>query len=128
MNLKKLSLEELEQLFYEVKDEIQKRKEKKFFFFSTPKCYYPKHGPAYVARLYFDGEYIQRDFLPSNGKEWCKKQKLYKETWEVELMELEVIEVRVEYASLDKREWYQVENGELIRLNDMAEAKEKIKI
>jgi hypothetical protein len=54
MNLKKLTLEELEELFYEVKDEIQKRKEKKFFFFSTPKCYYPKHGPAYVARLYFE--------------------------------------------------------------------------
>jgi hypothetical protein len=43
-------------------------------------------------------------------------------------MELEVIEVRLEYASLDKREWYQVVNSELVRLNDMAEAKEKIKI
>ncbi|RUM55434.1 MAG: hypothetical protein DSY40_03995 [Nautilia sp.] len=128
MNLKKLSLEELEELFYEVKEEIQKRKEKKFFFFSTPKCYAPKHGPAYVARLYFDGEYIQREFLPSNGKEWCKKQKLYKETWEIELMELDVIEVRLESGSLDKREWYQIINGELEKLSDMSEAKNKLKI
>ena len=43
-------------------------------------------------------------------------------------MELDVIEVRMEYASLDKREWYQVINSELVRLNDMAEAKEKIRV
>jgi len=43
-------------------------------------------------------------------------------------MELDVIEVRLESASLDKREWYQIVDSELMRLNDMAEAKEKIKV
>ncbi|WP_024788236.1 MULTISPECIES: hypothetical protein [unclassified Lebetimonas] len=128
MNLSKLSLDELKELLEDVKAEIKKRKTN-WFSFKTPKCFNPlKHGPAYIAKLYMADERVEREFFNDNGKEWCKKKKYYKTSWDVELNEGDVIECRLEEGGkFDKREWYIVENGELQPLSDLSEAIEKLK-
>jgi hypothetical protein len=128
MNLSKLSLEELKSLLEEVKAEIKKRKTN-WFSFKTPKCFNPaKHGPAYIAKLYLEDERVEREFFNDNGKEWCKKKRYYKTSWDIELNEGDVIECRLENGGkFDKREWYIVENGELQPLSDLSEAIEKLK-
>jgi hypothetical protein len=128
MDLKKLSLDELKELLEKVKAEIKKRKTN-WFSFKTPKCFNPtKHGPAYIAKLYLVDDRIEREFLPDNSKEWCKKKKYYKTSWDVELNEGDVIECRLENGGkFDKREWYIVENGKLQPLSDLSEAIEKLK-
>jgi len=129
LNLKNLSLNELETLLGEIKEEIKKRKEKKWFSFKIYKCFNPtKHGPAYIAKLFLVDGRVEREFLPDNGKEWCKKRKFYKTSWDIELNEGDVIEARVETGTkFDKREWFVVEDGELLPLRDLNEAIEKLK-
>jgi len=127
MNLHKLSDEELFELIEEAKRILSSRRTK-WFHFKTEGCYTPKFGPAYVAKLYLVGDEIERDFIPSNGKEWCKKQKMYKEDWDVELNNYDVLEMRLKSGKkVDEREWYVFRGGELERLADLDEARQILK-
>ena len=127
MNLNKLSDEELFELIEEAKRILSSRRTK-WFHFKTEGCYTPKFGPAYVAKLYLVGDEIERDFIPSNGKEWCKKQKMYKEDWDVELNNYDVLEMRLKSGKkVDEREWYVFRGGELERLADLDEARQILK-
>ena len=127
MNLNKLSDEELFSLIEEAKRILSSRRTK-WFHFKTDGCYTPKFGPAYVAKLYLAGDEIERDFIPSNGKEWCKKQKMYKEDWDVELNNYDVLEMRLKSGKkVDEREWYVFRKGELERLADLDEARQILK-
>ena len=120
--------EELTDFIEKAKTELAKRREGRWIHFKTDDCYIPKFGPAYVAKLYLSGEDIERDFISSNGKEWCKKQKSYKESWDVEVSENDVLETRLQTGrKFDKREWYYIKNGELIHLADLDEAKRFLK-
>jgi hypothetical protein len=128
IDFSKLTEEELIELIEKAKTELAKRREGKWIHFKTKDCYTPKFGPAYVAKLYLSGDEIEREFIASNGKEWCKKHKSYKESWDVEVFENDVIESRVETGrKFDKREWFYVKNGELIPLSDLDEAKRFLK-
>ncbi|WP_457560671.1 hypothetical protein [Caminibacter sp.] len=128
MDLSKLSLEELYDLIEKAKVEILKRREGKWVHFKTDGCFTPKFGPAYVAKLYLVGDEVEREFFPSNGKEWCKKSKSYKEDWDIEIFEGDVIETRLTTGKkFDKREWYYVKKGELVPLIDLDEAKQFLK-
>ena len=127
MDLNKLSDEELFSLIEEAKRILSSRRTK-WFHFKTEGCYTPKFGPAYVAKLYLVGDEIERDFIPSNGKEWCKKQKMYKEDWDVELNNYDVLEMRLKSGKkVDEREWYVFRGGELERLADLDEARQILK-
>ena len=128
MDLEKLSDEELFDLIEKAKKILTKRREPSWFHFKTDGCYMPKFGPAYIAKLYFNGDEIERDFLPSNGKEWCKKNKMYKEDWDIELKNFDVIETRLKTGrKFDEREWYVFKEGELEKLTDLDEAKQILK-
>jgi len=127
MNLHKLSDEELFSLIEEAKKILSSRRTE-WFHFKTEGCYTPKFGPAYVAKFYLVGDEIERDFIPSNGKEWCKKQKMYKEDWDVELNNYDVLEMRLKSGKkVDEREWYVFRGGELERLADLDEARQILK-
>jgi len=128
LKLELLTEEELEQLIDEAKLELARRRENKWVHFKTDGCFYPKFGPAYVAKLFLCGDEVDREFVPSNGKEWCKKKRFYKEDWDVEISENDVIEVRLETGrKVDKRHWFYVKNGELVSLSDLDEAKQFLK-
>ena len=128
MDLEKLSDEELFDLIEKAKNILAKRREPSWFHFKTDGCYMPKFGPAYIAKLYFNGDEIDRDFLASNGKEWCKKNKMYKEDWDVELKNFDIIETRLKTGrKKDEREWYIFKNNELEKLTDLDEAKQILK-
>jgi len=128
MDLSKLSDVELIELIEKAKKELLKRREGKWVHFKTNECFIPKFGPAYVAKLYLVGDEIEREFFSSNGKEWCKKKKAYKEDWDIEVFEGDVIEARLTTGKkFDKREWYYVKNSELLPLIDLDEAKQVLK-
>jgi hypothetical protein len=128
MDFSKLSDEELIDLIESAKKELLKRREGKWLHFKTQGCFIPKFGPAYVAKLFLEGDEVQREFFPSNGKEWCKKSKAYKEDWDIEVFENDVIETRLATGKkYDKREWFYVKNGNLIPLLDLGEAKQFLK-
>ena len=128
IDFSKLTDEELNELIEKAKKELVKRREGKWIHFKTNDCYTPKFGPAYVAKLYLNGDEIEREFITSNGKEWCKKNKSYKESWDVEVFENDVIEARLDTGrKFDKREWFYVKNGELFPLSDLDEAKQFLK-
>jgi hypothetical protein len=123
-----MSIEELYDLIEKAKEEIAKRREGRWIHLKTEDCFTPKFGPAYVAKLFLAGDEIEREFYPSNGKEWCKKKKSYKEDWDIEIFEGDVIETRLQTGKkFDKREWFYVKNGELIPLIDLDEAKRFLK-
>ena len=127
MNLNNLSDDELFSLIEEAKRILSSRRTK-WFHFKTDGCYTPKFGPAYVAKLYLIGDEIGRDFISSNGKEWCKKRKMYKEDWDVELNNYDVLEMRLKSGKkVDEREWYVFRGGELDRLMDLDEARQILK-
>ncbi|GAB6075036.1 hypothetical protein [Nautilia lithotrophica] len=128
MDFSKYTDEELIDIIEKAKVELAKRREGKWIHFKTNGCFIPKFGPAYVAKLYLSGDEIERDFIHSNGKEWCKKSKSYKEDWDVEIFENDVLETRLTTGrKIDKREWYYVKEGELIPLMDLDEAKQFLK-
>ncbi|AZV45760.1 hypothetical protein C3L23_00235 [Nautilia sp. PV-1] len=128
MDFSKYTDEELNDIIEKAKAELAKRREGKWIHFKTEGCFIPKFGPAYVAKLFLAGDEIDRDFVPSNGKEWCKKAKSYKEDWDVEIFENDVIETRLTTGrKIDKREWYYVKDGELVPLMDLDEAKQFLK-
>ena len=125
MDFSNFSDEELVDLIEKAKAELLKRREGRWIHFKTEGCFTPKFGPAYVAKLYLCGDEVEREFIPSNGKEWCKKSRSYKEDWDVEIFENEVIETRLTTGrKIDKREWYYVRKGDLIPLLDLDEAKQ----
>jgi hypothetical protein len=124
MDFSTYSDEELIDIIEKAKAELAKRREGKWIHFKTDGCFIPKFGPAYVAKLFLAGDEIERDFIPSNGKEWCKKSKSYKEDWDVEIFENDVLEVRLTTGGkIDKREWYYVNDGEPVPLMDLDDAK-----
>ena len=128
MDFSKFSDDELIDFIEKAKAELLKRREGKWIHIKTDGCYTPKFGPAYVAKLYLNGDEVDRDFIPSNGREWCKKSKAYKEDWDVEIFENEVLEMRISTGKkYDKREWYYVRDGELMPLLDLDEAKQFLK-
>jgi len=127
MNLNNLSDKELFELIEEAKYILQKRKSQ-WFHFKTQGCFYPKFGPAYVAKLYLVGDELEREFIPSNGKEWCKKKKFYKEDWDIELKNFDVIEMRLKTGKrYDEREWYVFKDNSLEKLGDLDEARRILK-
>ena len=128
IDLEKLSDEELFDLIEKAKNIIAKRRAPSWFHFKTDGCFSPKFGPAYIAKLYLNRDEIERNFLPSNGKEWCKKNKMYKEDWDVELKNFDVIEMRLKTGrKKDEREWFVFKDGELEKLADLDEAKQILK-
>ena len=128
MDLEKLSNEELNDLINEAKRILKKRLEEKWIHLTTDDCFTPKFGKAYVAKLYLNGDLIEREFITSNGKEWCKKNKSYKESWDIEINEGDVIEARLKTGKkFDKREWWYVENGDLVPLASLDDAKQFLK-
>jgi len=128
MDFSGFSDEELLDFIEQAKAELLRRREGKWVHFKTEGCFTPKFGPAYVAKLFVSGDDIEREFVPSNGKEWCKKNKSYKEDWDVEIFENDVIEVRLTTGrKVDKRERFYVKNGELVPLLDLDEAKRFLK-
>jgi len=128
MDFSQYSDEELTDIIQKAKSELARRREGKWVHFKTQGCFTPKFGPAYVAKLYISGDEVERGFIHSNGKEWCKKHKSYKEDWDVEIFENDVLETRLATGGrIDKRERYYVKNGELIPLTDLDEAKRFLK-
>lgn len=128
MDFSKFNDEELIDFIEKAKAELIKRRKGKWVHLKTNECFIPKFGPAYVAKLYLNGDDIEREFFVSNGKEWCKKQKSYKEDWDIEIFENDVIEARlITGKKVDKREWWYVKNGELVPLMDLDDAKQFLK-
>jgi len=128
MDFSTFSDEELIEFIEKAKNELLKRRKPKWVHFKTDGCFTPKFGKAYVAKLYLNGDMVEREFVTSNGKEWCKKGKSYKEDWDVEIFEGDVIETRLQTGKkFDKREWFYIKNGNLVPLLDLDEAKQVLK-
>lgn len=129
MNLKNMTIQELEELIAEAGKVLaeKKRYESKEFEFEFSATCDPRKGKPYVARLYWEDGKIQRSFYDMS-RQWGKKEITVSGTYKARVGD--IVESRSGGSwKNDYRSWYLVaENGEQIMVADINDSKEKARV
>ena len=129
MNLKNMTIQELEELISEANRILteKKRYESKEFEFEFSATSDPRKGKPYVARLYWQDGKLQRSFYDLN-RQWGKKEITVSGTYKARVGD--IIEQRSGGSwKNDYRSWYLVtEEGELVVVADIDNSKDKAKV
>jgi len=128
INLKKLSNEELEELFNSIKKELEERKPKTEFTFDFEATNDPRKGIPYVARLFIDDSgKLQRQFF-NMSKNYGKKEVTISGKYTAKTGD--IIEIRTGGSwKNDYRAWYYIsENGEQLHVADIDNSRKKAKV
>jgi len=128
INLKKLSNEELEELFNSIKKELEERKPKTEFTFDFEATNDPRKGIPYVARLFIDDSgKLQRRFF-NMSKNYGKKEVTISGKYTAKTGD--IIEIRTGGSwKNDYRAWYYIsENGEQLHVADIDNSRKKAKV
>jgi hypothetical protein len=129
MNLKNMTIQELEELISEANRILteKKRYESKEFEFEFSATSDPRKGKPYVARLYWQDGKLQRSFYDLN-RQWGKKEITVSGTYKARVGD--IIEQRSGGSwKNDYRAWYLVtEEGELVVVADIDNSKDKAKV
>ena len=128
MNLKNMTIQELEKLISEANRVLaeKKRYESREFEFEFSATSDPRKGKPYVARLYWDGK-LQRDFYDLN-RQWGKKEITVSGTYTAKAGD--IIEIRSGGSwKNDYRAWYLItEDGKQVMVADIDDSKDKAKV
>lgn len=129
MNLKNMTIQELEKLISEANRVLaeKKRYESKEFEFEFSATSDPRKGKPYVARLYWQDGKLQRDFYDLN-RQWGKKEVTVSGTYKAKAGD--IIEQRSGGSwKNDYRAWYLVTaDGEQVIVADINDSKEKARV
>jgi len=128
INLKNLSNEELEELFSNIKKELEERKPKTEFAFDFEATNDPRKGIPYVARLFIDDNgKLQRQFY-NMSKSYGKKEVTISGKYIAKAGD--IIEIRTGGSwKNDYRAWYYIsENGEQLHVADIDNSRQKAKV
>jgi len=129
MDLKNMTIEELEELIAEAGKVLaeKKRSISKEFEFEFSATSDPRKGKPYVARLYWQDGKLQRDFYNLN-RQWGKKEITVSGTYKARAGD--IIERRSGGSwKNDYRAWYLVtEDGEQVMVADIDSSKDKAKV
>jgi hypothetical protein len=129
MNLKNMTIQELEELISEANRILteKKRYESNEFKFEFSATNDPRKGMPYVARLYWEDGKLQREFFDLH-KEWGKKEVTVSGTYTAKAGD--IIEIRSGGSwKNDYRAWYLVtEEGEQITVADIDNSKDKARV
>lgn len=129
MNLKEMTIQELEELIAEAGKVLaeKKRYESKEFEFEFSATCDPRKGTPYVARLYWQDGKLQRSFYNLN-KQWGKKEITVSGTYRAKTGD--IIEQRNGGSwKNDYRAWYLVtKDGKKVMVADINNSKEKARV
>ena len=129
MDLKNMTIEELEELIAEAGKVLaeKKRSTSKEFEFEFSATNDPRKGMPYVARLYWKDGKLQREFFDLY-KEWGKKEVTVSGTYKAKTGD--IIEIRTGGSwKNDYRAWYLVaKDGEQITVADIDNSREKARV
>lgn len=129
MNLKEMTIQELEELISEANKVLaeKKRSESEEFEFEFSATSDPRKGKPYVARLYWQDGKLQRSFFDLS-RQWGKKEITVSGTYTAKAGD--IIERRWGGSwKNDYRAWYLVtKDGEQIRVADIDSSKEKARV
>lgn len=129
MNLKNMTIQELEKLISEANRILteKKRYESKEFEFEFSATSDPRKGKPYVARLYWEDGKLQRSFYDLN-RQWGKKEITVSGTYRAKAGD--IIESRSGGSwKNDYRSWYLVtEEGELVIVADIDSSEQKMRV
>ena len=129
MNLKEMTIQELEELIAEAGKMLaeKKRYESKEFEFEFSATSDPRKGKPYVARLYWQDGKLQRAFFDLS-RQWGKKEVTVSGTYTAKAGD--IIEQRSGGSwKNDYRAWYLVtEDGEQVMVADIDSSKDKAKV
>ena len=129
MNLKEMTIQELEELIAEAGKMLaeKKRYESKEFEFEFSATSDPRKGKPYVARLYWQDGKLQRAFFDLN-RQWGKKEITVSGTYKARAGD--IIERRSGGSwKNDYRAWYLVtEDGEQVMVADIDNSEEKARV
>lgn len=129
MNLKEMTIQELEELISEATRVLaeKKRSESGEFEFEFSATSDPRKGKPYVARLYWGGEKVERDFFDLH-QQWGKKELTVSGKYTARAGD--IIEKRVGGSwKNDYRSWYFVtETGEEVKVADIDDSAAKARV
>ena len=129
MNLKEMTIQELEELISGASKVLAKKKrsESKEFEFEFSATSDPRKGKPYVARLYWQDGKLQRDFYDLD-RQWGKKEITVSGAYKARAGD--IIERRSGGSwKNDYRAWYLVtEDGEQVTVADIDNSKDKAKV
>lgn len=129
MNLKEMTIQELEELIAEAGKVLaeKKRYESKEFEFEFSATCDPRKGTPYVARLYWQDGKLQRAFYDLN-RQWGKKEITVSGTYRAKAGD--IIEQRNGGSwKNDYRAWYLVtKDGKKVMVADINNSKEKARV
>ena len=129
INLKEMTIQELEELIAEAGKVLaeKKRSESEEFEFEFSATNDPRKGVPYVARLYWEDGKLQRDFYELN-RQWGKKVVTVSGTYTAKAGD--IIEQRSGGSwKNDYRAWYLVTAaGEQVMVADIDSSKDKAKV
>ena len=129
MDLKNMTIEELEELIAEAGKVLaeKKRSTSKEFEFEFSATCDPRKGKPYVARLYWQDGKLQRDFYDLN-RQWGKKEVTVSGTYTAKAGD--IIEQRSGGSwKNDYRAWYLVtEGGEQVMVADIDSSEQKMRV
>jgi len=129
MNLKNMTIQELEKLISEANRVLaeKKRYESREFEFEFSATSDPRKGKPYVARLYWEDGKLQRSFYDMN-RQWGKHEITVSGTYTAKAGD--IIEIRSGGSwKNDYRTWYLVtEGGEQITVADIDNSEQKMRV
>ncbi len=129
MELKEMTIQELEELIAEANKVLaeKKRSESKEFEFEFSATSDPRKGKPYVARLYWQDGKLQRDFYDLD-RQWGKNEVTVSGAYKARAGD--IIEQRWGGSwKNDYRAWYLVaEDGEQVKVADIDNSEEKARV
>jgi len=129
MDLKNMTIEELEELIAEAGKVLaeKKRSTSKEFEFEFSATCDPRKGKPYVARLYWEDGKLQRSFYDLN-RQWGKKEVTVSGVYTAKAGD--IIEIRSGGSwKNDYRAWYLVtEGGEQVMVADIDSSEQKMRV
>ena len=129
MNLKNMTIQELEELIAEANRILteKKRYESNEFEFEFSATSDPRKGKPYVARLYWEDGKMQRSFYDLN-RQWGKKEITVSGTYRAKAGD--IIEQRSGGSwKNDYRSWYLVTaDGEQVMVADINDSEQKMRV
>jgi hypothetical protein len=128
-NIKSMSVEELESLIQKASEILAEKKRENAgeFEFEFSATNDPRKGKPYVARLYWGGEKVERDFFDLN-QQWGKKEVTVSGKYTARAGD--IVEKRVGGSwKNDYRYWYFVtETGEEVKVADIDDSEAKVRV